>query len=136
MREVTVVCGLLLLAACGQQESGGQGRSDGPATTLTIEVVADEDAEPTTMTLTCDPVGGDHPRARAACDALATAGPDVFEPVPVDQACTMIYGGPQQATIVGTLDGEDVDASFSRENGCEMARWDALGTEVFDLPLQ
>ena len=35
-----------------------------------------------------------------------------------------------------TLDGEELDASFSRENGCEIARWDALGTEVFDIPLQ
>ena len=88
------------------------------------------------MTLTCDPAGGDHPNAEAACAKLAEAGAQIFEPVPADQACTMIFGGPQTATITGTFQGENVDASFSRANGCEIDRWDALGTEVFDVPLQ
>jgi hypothetical protein len=37
-------------------------------------------------------------------------------------ACTQIYGGDQLATITGA----GVQASFSRANGCEIARWDAL----------
>ncbi|MGJ9414190.1 SSI family serine proteinase inhibitor [Aeromicrobium sp. CF4.19] len=129
---------VLLLASCGQEPGSGSGDGGGSeaSTSLTIEVVADEGAEPTEMTLECDPTGGNHPNAEAACDSLAEAGPDVFEPVPTDQACTMIQGGPQTATITGTLDGESVDASFDREGGCEIARWDALGTEVFDVPLQ
>jgi len=39
--------------------------------------------------------------------------------------CTQIYGGPQTATVRGSWGGQAVDASFSRENGCEIARWDA-----------
>ena len=46
-------------------------------------------------------------------------------PVPADQMCTQIYGGPETATVRGTWQGERVDASFSRQNGCEIARWDA-----------
>lgn len=145
MRELTLltVCGLLLLAACGQEpgdggdgDGAGDDEGGGAATSLRIEVVADEDAEPTVMNLECDPTGGDHPNAEAACEALSAAGPEVFEPVPLNRMCSMIYGGPQTATITGTLDGEQVDASFDREGGCEIARWDALGTEVFDIPLQ
>jgi hypothetical protein len=39
----------------------------------------------------------------------------------------LIYGGPQQGTVVGVLDGEDVDAAFEYSNGCEIDRWDRLG---------
>lgn len=135
----------LVLAACGQDDDGGGTGADSgddvgsgaaASTSLTIEVRADADAEPTTLTLTCDPVGGDHPQAEEACAALADAGADVFEPVPADQACTMIYGGPQTARVTGTLDGAEVDASFSRTDGCEVDRWERLGTTFFDVPLQ
>ncbi len=43
-----------------------------------------------------------------------------------DVACTQISGGPETATIKGTLRGEPIDASFSRSDGCEIARWDKL----------
>ncbi len=77
-------------------------------------------------TLTCEPVGGDHPDAEGACAALAAAGTGVFGPVPKDQMCTEIYGGPQTAVVAGTLAGQPVTARFSRTNGCEISRWDAL----------
>ena len=51
----------------------------------------------------------------------------MFEPTPGDVACTQQYGGPETATVTGTFKGEQVDAKFSRQNGCEIARWeDAL----------
>jgi hypothetical protein len=57
---------------------------------------------------------------------------DVFEPVPEDTACTEIFGGPQRAEITGTLGGKRVDATFTRANGCEIERWDALGAVLPD----
>ena len=47
----------------------------------------------------------------------------MFEPVPGDTACTEQYGGPETATVTGTLRGETIDANFSRVNGCEISRW-------------
>ena len=38
----------------------------------------------------------------------------------------MIFGGPDKATVKGTLDGAAVDATFTRSNGCEIARWDRM----------
>lgn len=105
-------------------------------TDLTFTVVADEGATPKTFSLTCDPTGGDHPQPAEACAVLKKAGATVFDPVPKDQACTMIFGGPQTATVVGLFEKKDVDATFSRSNGCEIARWEKLGTTVFDVPLQ
>lgn len=137
---------LALLSACGSDASsdgGGGGDDDGGAgdgaassTSLTIEVVSGEGAQPKTYRLSCDPPGGDHPQPEQACDAIAAAGTSVFEPVPSDQSCTMVFGGPQAATVTGAYEGVDVDATFSRKNGCEIDRWEKLGTTVFDLPLQ
>jgi hypothetical protein len=125
------------LAGCGSDAGSDGAADDSPTgTSLTIAVTPDEDAKTSTYELTCDPAGGDHPQPKQACAALAKAGADVFDPVPADRACTMIYGGPQTATIKGTYDGAKVDASFSRDNGCEIDRWEKLGTTVFNLPLQ
>lgn len=79
-----------------------------------------------TMTLTCDPVGGDHPDPAGACAALAVAGPDAFEPPAGDVMCTELFGGPQVATVGGTVAGAQVSARYSRTDGCEIGRWDAL----------
>lgn len=59
------------------------------------------------------------------------AGISAFAPVDPDQACTEIYGGPREATVAGTLRGADVESSFTRANGCQIARWDALAA-LFD----
>jgi hypothetical protein len=136
------VVAIAALSACG---SGASSDGDDSAATeapskagtaLTIEVVRSEGAAPTTYELTCDPAGGDHPQPAQACDAIAAAGASVFDPVPSGQACTMIFGGPQTATVTGTYEGTKVDASFSRQNGCEIDRWEKLGTTVFNVPLQ
>ena len=46
-------------------------------------------------------------------------------PPPTDQACTQQYGGSQEATVTGVVDGRSVEASFSKRDGCEIAAWDA-----------
>ena len=121
------------VSACGKDADSG---SSSDETALTITLVSDDGVDPQTYELKCDPPGGDHPQAAEACDALDAAGAGVFEPVPKDQMCTQIYGGPQTATVKGTYKGDRVDAEFQRTNGCEVARWDKLGTTFFNLPLQ
>lgn len=76
-----------------------------------------------TWTLTCDPVGGTHPNGRRACRLLDGIA-DPFAPLPPDIACTMIYGGPETARVVGRWRGAAVDAGFSRVDGCQIARWE------------
>lgn len=44
----------------------------------------------------------------------------------LDRMCTEQYGGPQVATITGTLDDEPIDASIDRANGCGIDDWDRL----------
>ena len=130
---------LVALASCGTDGTSDSPEGSSPSddgTSLTIVVTPDEGAKSSTYQLTCDPAGGDHPQAEQACAALAKAGVAVFDAVPSGQACTAIYGGPQTATVTGTYDGSVVEASFSRDNGCEINRWEQLGTTFFNVPLQ
>jgi Subtilisin inhibitor-like len=120
---------LVLLAAAGCAETTPS-VSTGSGTELTITVTESQGSTPSEWTLTCgSEPGGDHPDPAAACAALQAVvdgGDDPFAPLATDAVCTEIYGGSATATITGTWDGEDVDASYSRTNGCEIARWDPL----------
>lgn len=116
---------LVLAAGCGSGDSAPAR----PRYDLTITYwPTGRGAEPRSATLTCDPDGGSHPDPAQACDALL-GHEDALRPVPPDTACTQVYGGPQLAT----LSGSGVHALFSRANGCEIARWDAL-KPVLELP--
>lgn len=74
--------------------------------------------------LECPAADADAPDADL-CAWLDGAAETIFDPPPADQACTEIYGGPEVARVTGMIDGDKVDATFSRTNGCEIARWDA-----------
>ncbi|MFE0425989.1 SSI family serine proteinase inhibitor [Streptomyces sp. NPDC058953] len=79
--------------------------------------------------LECGPTAGNHPAAEAACDRLdelARAGGDPFAPVDRDVFCTQQAGGPATAYVTGVWQGRRVDATFSRQNGCEIHRWNNL----------
>ncbi|MEU6113780.1 SSI family serine proteinase inhibitor [Streptomyces sp. NPDC047117] len=82
-----------------------------------------------THVLKCHPTGGDHPKAEQACrtlDKVTRWGKDPFAPVDPGTACTMQYGGPAVAHVTGRWAGRPVDATFKRDNGCEIGRWDKL----------
>lgn len=141
-----VALAALLLAGCASLEPGGSpddpvSSDDSPGPTpspteeppaepvtadLTIVVDATGEGATQTFTLTCSPDGGDHPDPAAACAALARAGVEAFAPTPRGVACTEQWGGPQVATVQGTVDGEQISARFDRTNGCEISRWDRL----------
>ncbi len=120
------------IAGCGT-EAGETGTGSAPAppgesaTSLTVVVspTGAGNGPSHTTTLQCDPVGGNNPLSEESCAQLA-AHPEALEPIPEDTMCTMIYGGPEEAHVYGTFQGEPVDARFERTNGCEVARWDSL----------
>lgn len=51
---------------------------------------------------------------------------DQLQPLPSDVACAQVYGGPQAATVRGTVRGKPVDLALSRTDGCRIAQWDRL----------
>lgn len=120
-------------AGCTDRDRGadvpepGRTGSSGPATATELVVVGtDGSGARVSWRLTCDPPGGDHPDPDAACRVLAEAGDRALPPVPKDRVCTQVYGGPETATVSGTWRGRPVLSSFTRTDGCQIARWDAL----------
>ena len=117
MRLIVVLLGLALLTGCATEDGGGA------ATTFAdLQVTLDRDggggAGPRTVMVRCTPASDSR-----ECAALADMKAATFQPTPPKTACTQQYGGPQVATVEGTLHGKPVNAKFSRTNGCEIARW-------------
>ena len=115
---VAALAALALIAGCGEDDDAQP--ASAALADLTVEIDRDGEGgqEPRTVTVRCDA-----PEDSAVCRALAQVKPETFEPVSRGVACTQQYGGPETATITGTLRGEQVDAEFSRNNGCEISRW-------------
>ena len=64
--------------------------------------------------------------AKACAALLSQAGRAALDAPSLDAMCTELYGGPAEARVMGTVDGEAVDARLSRVDGCQIARWTAL----------
>ena len=116
----------LAIAACGDETEGS---GDGASTelTLTLDVDGSGGEPPRRASLSCPGGGG------PACDAVAALPADPAAPVPAQTACTEIYGGPETVALEGTLDGEPVDATLTRANGCEVERFDRFAKVLEQL---
>jgi hypothetical protein len=100
-------------------------------TRLAVTIQESPDAEPVEYVLECvegrPGPGTSLPNAEAACTVVSRLGVKFFTAIPDKNiVCTEIYGGPQTASITGTVDGKPVRARFARTNGCEISRWDAV----------
>lgn len=119
---------LVIIAVAGGVYALTRGQDGAPANSVVVEFRADEGATATIRKIDCDEAG-----MADVCDALT---PSLLKPVPKDQVCTMIYGGPETATITGTLRGSAVKSEFSRTNGCEIARWNELAKALKPLAIK
>jgi len=124
MRGLLLLALVAALGACGS----GSSASTPVETSLTVRYWPNgrDAGERTVWTLRCDPARGTLARPGRACPRLADGGLKLFAPVPKNMVCTQIYGGPQVARITGRLRGERVSAIFSRSDGCQIGRWNAL----------
>jgi hypothetical protein len=115
---------LALVVGCGEDDEepslpgGGGGGAAFADLTVTVDPDGDGARPARRASVRCDA-----PEDSATCRAAGGVRRSAFEPTPGDVACTQQYGGPQTATVEGTLRGEPIDATFSRANGCEIARW-------------
>jgi hypothetical protein len=107
VKPLAALVAAIVVCGCGSSDSRQS------ATELTVKT-----SDGATKAINCP--GSD------LCSRLEKTPASAFDPVPANVACTQIYGGDQTATVKGTLNGEPIDASFSRQNGCEIARWDKL----------
>ena len=125
------LAGMAAVAAAGmlaQSDRDDADRAAAGRTELRITVwPSGEGGEARRWTLRCSPPGGSLPNPAAACRAVRTHRAALAGVAP-GTICTQIFGGPQVAAVRGLLDGRPVRATYSRKNGCEIARWDRLRT--------
>ncbi len=131
-RLVLPVLAAALLAGCGSDEPTPSASGSGQLAQLVVTV--DDDgakgsAEPRSLTLDCA-----EPTDSTACGAAAGISDANLRPPAGDTACTQIYGGPEVATIKGTIRGNPVDATFSRTDGCAISRWDSVAPLLAEVP--
>lgn len=115
-----IVVSTAVATGCGTQPSEQQ---EGE---LRLTYVKQAGGVPSEAVMRCPSAGDSTRSGQEFCDALSNLSPEVFDPVDPDTACAEIRGGPQTARVVGRWKHGEVDAEFSRRNGCEIARWDAI----------
>lgn len=138
-----------LPSAGGSDDASGDGDQTRPAdgtdayavADLTVEVTH-PDEETITYRLSCladtatvdDETGA--VSAEAACRQLtdAEAVTRLVDGADPDRACTQIFGGPDEARVTGTLDGDEVDTVIDRSNGCAISDWDDVLGDVLPPP--
>jgi hypothetical protein len=99
------------LAACGEEDRETTASTQPRDEQLTVEVTKTGDPQTFTCADGCD---------KAAIAEVVASTQDTM------RACTELYGGPETAHLTGTLDGEPVDATVTRSDGCGVADYDAL----------
>ena len=114
---------LALVASLVACASGSARSSEPTALTLTYWPNGPSGAAKKTWRLRCNPAGGTLAQPALACRRLADGGRKLFARVPKNVVCAQIYGGPQTARVVGTLEGKRIAAAFDCSDGCEIARW-------------
>jgi len=123
MRAVLVGAVLAILVAAAPTSASA---STGTSLRITYWEDSAKPADSLTWTLRCGPARGTLARPARACARLATGGVRLLAPLRKNIACTEIYGGPQRARLVGTVNGRRIWATFSRTNGCEISRWQRI----------
>jgi len=123
---------------------GPLGSGPYPIADIAVEIHADGTKSPVISSYRLSCLGdtatviGDA-QGSAAQMCLAVDGPDVRSLLvfgaPTDRICTEIYGGPDVAVFTGTLDGDAVDFTADRVNGCAIFEWDNTLTGLLPRPV-
>ncbi len=119
-----IACLALAAAGCGDSRDARSG-----------DAFAEGDSS---LAITLDPDGPDGPQDEMskeldcedgskdpACQVVREVKVGDLDPVSPDTACTELFGGPDTASLEGTIEGEDVDVELTRSNGCEIERFEA-----------
>jgi hypothetical protein len=126
-RIAVVALTVALVSSCAASSSTGP---SGPFMDLRVEFRADSRRDPQVATLRC---GSDATatgflagRAEAVCESVAPQTTVLTQPADPTRPCTQIYGGPEIARVIGTVERQRVDREFTRADGCGIADWDKV----------
>ena len=127
--SLIAVMGTAAIAACGTTPAPGTGTGAAPKVSLHITEKSTTGKATKHWTLTCDPSGGTHPHADAACKALLGIKNPFAGPV-AGTNCPMILANAPSFTLTGTWYGKHVSKTIA-DGGCTMATWNKLNKVIF-----
>lgn len=135
--SIFLTSALVLLSGCSStvETQDANGLETLQSANLTIEYFTNSESESESppenreYTLTCfkdGEAGGTYPDPESGCAVLLDSykGYKAIKDSSRD-TCTMIYGGPEKASISGTINNTSIDIELSRTNGCRIAEWDS-----------
>lgn len=132
----TLLAGLLSLVAVGgcqnqpEKNSTPDGQQDAARLEISYRPQAAERRQ--VVELICS---NSERQPNPACATVFNLPKTLWQPLPANRACTLIYGGAEQAQVRGTISGQKIDQRFSRRDGCQIARWDQLAPLLDKLGL-
>jgi hypothetical protein len=124
---IAVMCAAAT-TACGSTAAPAASPAAPPKVSLDIKITGGT-AKAEHWTLRCEPTGGSHPDAAAACRVLLGAK-DPFAPVSRGLMCPMILASTRVARVTGTYFGQQINTTFVR-SGCDPVRWARIG-QIFN----
>jgi Subtilisin inhibitor-like len=124
---IAVMCSAAA-TACGSTAAPAASPAAPPKVSLDIKITGGT-AKAEHWTLRCEPTGGTHPDAAAACRALLGAK-DPFARVSKGLMCPMILASTRVARVTGTYFGQQINTTFVRD-GCGNLRWAKIG-QIFN----
>lgn len=127
--SLIAVTGSVAIAACGTTPAPGTGAAAKPKVSLHVTEMSTSHKATKHWTLTCDPTGGTHPNADAACKALQGIKNPFAKPA-AGTNCPMILANQPSFIISGTWHGQHVSKTIL-DGGCSMATWNAINKVMF-----
>jgi hypothetical protein len=129
------VLSAVLIAACllpAAAHAAGTGTASAAGLALRFSVTEAPSATPQPATLTClgtwaNATGYLREAPEEGCQQAHQLADLLLNAPAPDRVCTQIYGGPQIATVQGTINGRWIHRALSRTNGCELADWEQMG---------
>jgi hypothetical protein len=126
---------VVLIAVCvlpAAAHAAGTGTASAAGLALRFSVTEAPAATPQSATLTClgtreNATGYLREAPEQGCEQAHQLADLLLNAPAPDRVCTEIYGGPQTATVQGTINGRWVRRAFARTNGCELADWGQMG---------
>lgn len=132
-RGIAALCVTIGLGLSGLCAAPAASADTGPVGQLTLSItqldIYGQPVGTTTVTLTCEPTGGDHPDAAAACADLIAANGDIYAIPPVSANCPARSSVEFDAS--GTWNGQPDTYGMKSPSRCQLEA--QTGGHVFNF---
>jgi hypothetical protein len=127
--SLIAITGSVAIAACGTSPAPGTGAAAKPKVSLHVTEMSTSGKATKHWTLSCDPAGGTHPDAAAACKSLLGIKNPFTKPA-AGTMCPMILANQPSFIINGTWYGKHVSKTIL-DGGCTGAVWNTINKVMF-----